>query len=142
MRFNLSDETTVYEAGTGFGDSGGGVFYKDDDNQWKLAGIMTGITPEGGPYIATFAASMPEYAGWIAAQTIPEPAVIGLMSLSTMGLLITRSMHHRKKRIRKRLFPVSRRYQCDSYKAGKVQESSAQKKDREKTCAERWFFER
>ena len=139
MLFDQYEAETTHEAGSGAGDSGGGVFHNDGGG-WKLAGIMTGRAGASGSYFSTFAASMPEYAGWIN-ETIPEPAVIGLMSLSTMGLLITRSMQHRKKRIRKRLFSDTHTYQCDTYKAGKVQESSTRKKDREKTSAERWFFE-
>ena len=55
MDFDLAN--TPYEAGTGVGDSGGGVFYQDE-GVWKLAGISTERSLIGGEYTATFAIGM------------------------------------------------------------------------------------
>ncbi len=115
MDFDLGH--TTHEAGTGSGDSGGGTFY-NDGGIWKLVGIMTS-RQEGevaGQYTGTYAVSMPAYADWIS-DTIPEPATIGLMSLSTMGLFFTRSLQRRKNRIPARIGPIRGTYLCDSYGA-------------------------
>ena len=77
MSFGLND--TTYEAGTGVGDSGGGVFY-DDGGVWKLAGINTKRTMINTQYKSTFAVGMSDYADWIAA-TIPEPAMMIVVPL-------------------------------------------------------------
>ena len=93
MEFNLTN--TTHEAGGGVGDSGGGVFYNG-----KLAGINTSVSSAlvGGErrYSGTFACRMPYYADWIAAETIPEPAAIGLMGFGTIGLFLARSKRRRK----------------------------------------------
>lgn len=67
MNFDLQD--TLYEAGLGTYDSGGGTFVKEA-GVWKLAGINTliysfrGGTPLGG-YDWMFSVSIPSYATWI-----------------------------------------------------------------------------
>jgi hypothetical protein len=49
--------------------------------------------------------SMPYYAGWIAAETIPEPAAIGLMGFGTIGLFLARTKR-RRKLVGRSLFPI------------------------------------
>ncbi len=95
MYFNSS--RTDYEAGAGFGDSGGGVFYKG-----QLAGITVSV---GGGFSVMNAMSMPYYADWIAAETIPEPAAIGLMGFGTIGLFLARTKR-RRKLVGRSLFPI------------------------------------
>jgi hypothetical protein len=92
MSFGLGD--TPYEAGTGVGDSGGGVFY-DDGEVWKLAGIITKRVKVDGQYKSTFAIGMSDYSDWIMA-TIPEPGLIHLMGLGTFGLFLARAGTRRK----------------------------------------------
>lgn len=87
MDFDLAN--TAHEAGSGAGDSGGGVFY-DDGSGWKLTGIKTERSLIGGEYTATFAVSMPEYADWVA-ETIPEPVTSGLLGFSSFGLILARA---------------------------------------------------
>lgn len=108
MYFDQGD--TLYEAGAGFGDSGGGTFYKEGDT-WKLAGINTGIGGGGGGFDRTYAVSIPEYADWINA-VIPEPEAEGLMSLSVLGLWIVRILNRSRNR---RHLKNPRTYLCDSY---------------------------
>lgn len=127
MYFDLGD--TLYEAGAGFGDSGGGTFYKDGDT-WKLAGINTGIGGSVSGFDRTYAVSIPEYADWIHA-VIPEPEVINLMNLSTMGLFIARSVRRSKRRIWRGLLSGRMTYLCDSY--------SAQETKRREEAQESWF---
>lgn len=103
MKFNSF--STTYEAGAGDGDSGGGVFIKDGDT-WKLAGINRSIGGIGGDrFDLTNAMSMPHYADWIATETIPEPAAIGLMGAGTIGLFLARTKRRRKLPGRS-LFPI------------------------------------
>lgn len=45
---------------------------------------------------------------------IPEPGTLSLMSLSTVGLFVTRSVRRRKK-AGKTLFPIGREHFCDTY---------------------------
>jgi hypothetical protein len=62
MDFDLSN--TVYEAGVGIYDSGGGTFV-NDSGTWKLAGInTTRYTTDNTNFIGTFAVSVPAYAVW------------------------------------------------------------------------------
>jgi hypothetical protein len=64
MMFVLGE--TLYEAGAGVYDSGGGTFVKDGDGIWKLAGINTIRYPTTGNtnYTGTFAVSVPAYETW------------------------------------------------------------------------------
>lgn len=126
MLYNLGD--TNHEAGAGAGDSGGGVFYHDGSS-WKLAGIMIGRTDSGSAFTSTFAASVPEYAGWINA-TIPEPAAVSLLGISTLSMLITRSLLRHKLSFR-------RTYCCDAYEGTKVSRTPG-----DGSYVERWFKER
>lgn len=110
MDFDLGN--TVYEAGAGSGDSGGGTFY-NDGGIWKLAGINTLIAGSGGEYSATFAVSMPDYASWVV-ETIPEPGIASLMGLSTVGLFLFRAKH-RRKLAGGSLFLMGRESLCDTF---------------------------
>jgi hypothetical protein len=93
MDFDLGN--TVYEAGTGIGDSGGGTFY-NDGGIWKLAGINTERSVfSGNEYVATFSISMPDYSSWVM-ETIPEPGMIRLMGFSALGLFLSRAKRRRK----------------------------------------------
>jgi hypothetical protein len=109
MSFGLDD--TAYEAGTGVGDSGGGVFY-DDGGAWKLAGIITKRVRVDELYKSTFAIGMSDYADWIAA-TIPEPAMTRLMGLGTFGLFLMRAGTRRKPQGCGGLLPPRKVYTCD-----------------------------
>lgn len=75
MNFILGD--TDYEAGASIHDSGGGVFVKDNDD-WKLAGIMTTVY-EANPigYDGIFAVSVPDYHAWIEAVITPTADLDG-----------------------------------------------------------------
>jgi len=103
MFFNQS--STTYEAGAGTGDSGGGVFYKDGAT-WKLAGINVAIGSNIDGLNRTDAVSMPFYADWVA-ETIPEPAAVGLIGFGSIGLLLARAKRQRKLSGRA-LFPIRR----------------------------------
>jgi hypothetical protein len=106
----LDDEFWMYfdkgqsdwEAGAGTGDSGGGVFFKDDDDIWKLAGINVAIKSKPGTsglgFDRTVAVSMPYYADWVmdTMDTVPEPAAMGLMGFGTVGLFLMRAKRRRK----------------------------------------------
>jgi len=110
MDFDLGN--TVYEAGAGVGDSGGGTFY-NEGGIWKLAGINTLIAGSGGEYSSTFAVSMPDYAGWVV-ETIPEPGIASLMGLSTVGLFLSRSKR-RRNLAGGSLFLIGRESLCDTF---------------------------
>lgn len=113
MDFDLGK--TGYEAGSGAGDSGGGVFY-NDGGIWKLAGILALRSPEGS-YHTTFAASVPEYADWVTANmSIPEPQTLGLIGLSASGIFFMRCLRNHK-RIGRSLLPAHRVYACDLFEA-------------------------
>ena len=111
MSFGLGD--TVYEAGSGAGDSGGGVFY-DDDGIWKLAGIITKRVQVDDQYKSTFAVGMGDYADWIAA-TIPEPAMTRLIGWGTFGLFLMRAGTRRKPQGCGGLFPSRKTHTCDHF---------------------------
>jgi hypothetical protein len=119
LEFDLAN--TAHEAGTGSGDSGGGVFYKEGGT-WKLAGISTSRGSVGGQYTSTFAISMPYYHDWITG-VIPEPATTGMMGLSITGLYLSRGLRRRKKHVRFGRFlrrPVS---SCDGFGASESRSS-------------------
>lgn len=63
---------TVYEAGVGDKDSGGGSFIYDN-GEWKLVGINIARGPQTPPYTASYMAAMPIYESWVAG-VIPEPS--------------------------------------------------------------------
>jgi hypothetical protein len=111
MTFGLAD--TVYEAGLGDGDSGGGVFY-DDGGVWKLAGIITKRVRVDELYTSTFAIGMSDYADWIAV-TIPEPAMIPLVGMGTLGLFLMRAGTRRKPQSCGGLLPSRKVYTCDHF---------------------------
>lgn len=83
MDFTVND--SLYEAGVGVGDSGGGTFIADHGT-WKLAGINTLRSGSDGEYTSTFGVSAQDYSGWIT-ETIPEPTVASLIMLLGGGLL-------------------------------------------------------
>jgi len=56
---------TPHECGYGEGDSGGGVFVKAPDGEWRLAGINLYRDGIEGWYRDMWAASMPAYAHWL-----------------------------------------------------------------------------
>lgn len=74
MNFNLED--TPYEAGANTGDSGGGVFVKDN-GIWKLAGIMTSLYRTNSAANGIFAVSVPDYLNWIEAVVTPTADLDG-----------------------------------------------------------------
>ena len=106
-------DNTDYEAGSGRGDSGGGTFYNDGGEIWKLAGINVEREAFGFEYTATFAISMHDHADWIA-ETIPEPVATSLMAFGTFGLFLSRAKQ-RRKLAGKSLFPIRRKPMCDLF---------------------------
>ncbi|MGB2822944.1 MAG: hypothetical protein WBF17_18320 [Phycisphaerae bacterium] len=57
--------TTPHESGFGDGDSGGGVFAKDPNGEWQLAGVNLYREGDQGWYSDVWAASVPAYARWL-----------------------------------------------------------------------------
>jgi hypothetical protein len=111
MEFDLAN--TAHEAGTGSGDSGGGVFI-EQDGVWRLAGISTSRGNVGAQYTSTFAVSIPYYRDWIT-SVIPEPATTGMLGLSMTGLYLTRTLRRRKKHVRTGHLLFRRTYCCDGF---------------------------
>lgn len=70
---------TPYEALAAGGDSGGGIFIKNNDT-WQLAGIIT-----NSGTMNTWAVSIPVYADWIQSVTqIPEPSALATLTMLVM----------------------------------------------------------
>ena len=110
MDFNLVN--TMYEAGVGEGDSGGGAFY-NDEGVWKLAGINTIRQTTAGGYKRTFSISMPDYSDWVMA-TIPEPVAMSMLGLGMFGMFLARA-RRLKETVAANTFPFGRSYACDRF---------------------------
>jgi len=124
LYFNLSN--TTYEAGVGTGDSGGGVFYKEGAT-WKLAGIMTSVHADIYGYDYLNAMSMPFYADWVA-ETIPEPAAVGLIGFGSIGLFLARARRQRNLSGRT-LLPIRHdEHLCDRFYEVKIEEATLREK--------------
>ncbi len=68
LQIEFDADATVYECGVGAGDSGGGVFARDTNGDWKLAGLSGYVNRINGPsppYNVFYAISVPAYADWI-----------------------------------------------------------------------------
>lgn len=67
----FTNGATLYEAGVGDKDSGGGSFI-NDNGTWKLVGVNFARGPSS-PYTTDYMVAVPAYESWIA-QTVPEPS--------------------------------------------------------------------
>jgi len=65
FRMGLDPGATPHESGIAHGDSGGGVFVKTAEGDWRLAGISLYREGMGPWYYNTWAASIPAYADWL-----------------------------------------------------------------------------
>jgi hypothetical protein len=65
IQMNFDYGETEYESGVANGDSGGGVFAKNDDGEWNLAGITTYVGARKAIYDTSYAVDASTYRDWI-----------------------------------------------------------------------------